>query len=619
MSSAPPPLPPLHTLRPALARPRAAPPIHGGPWLYELKLDGYRALAGLERGRARIISRSQVDWTARFPRIRRALEALPADGAVFDGELCALDARGHTRFQALQAALSAGDDAALQYFIFDLLFAQGVDVRARPLRVRRAMLAALIEGAPAPLRSVSAIASCDDVGRAFAALCRQGVEGVVAKRAEAPYRPGRGGDWVKVKCARRQELVIAGYTSARGGGGLGALLLAVNGPHGLRYAGKVGTGFSEAQRSALVERLAPLRIAAPAILDAPRLRGVSWVRPEQVCEVRFTEWTADGRLRQPSFLGLREDKPAREVVRERPAGTAVSSSAAGVAISHPERVIDSTSGVTKLELARYFEAVSCWLLPYAAGRPLALVRCPEGVQRARFFQKRRWAGAPASIQGGPVLGRPALRLDEVSGLVACAQFGGVELHGWGATWDDAARPDWLVLDLDPDEDLPFARVVDAARTLRALLTALGLESFVKTTGGKGLHLVAPLDPASSWPTLRAVTRALAEHAARLHPARLTAKAALRARAGRVFIDHLRNGPGATAVLPYVPRARRGLPVAMPIRWSELPHVDPHDFTVRTVPGLLRRRADPWARFFAIRQALPAALANAGAAEPWAAP
>jgi bifunctional non-homologous end joining protein LigD len=454
----------------------------------------------------------------------------------------------------------------------------------------------------------------EDGVRFFEEACKVGLEGIIAKRADLPHRSGRTPEWVKVKCQKRQELVIVGYTAPKGGRtGLGALLLGVHEGKTLRYAGKVGTGFTEASLADLTRRLGAMKVDEPAVVGAPRMRDATWTKPELVAQVRFTEWTREGSLRHPAFEGLREDKRASRVVREREAPVEVAEgeergAILGVAISHPERVLDPASGMTKLELARYYEGVSEKMLRYAAQRPLMLMRCPEGNVRkgACFVQKHSGRG----LQGAKRVAKDAIEGEEVlyvtdrSGIVELAQFNVVELHGWGCRLPRWQRPDWIVLDLDPDEGLAFAKVVDAALEMRELLKRAKLASYVKTTGGKGLHVVVPLAAKQDWDTVRTFAEGIAEMLAASAPDRYVATMSKRARKGKIFVDWLRNAKGATAILPYSVRARAGSPVAMPVAWTDLARLDPRELTVRTVPPILAKlRKDPWADVLTIEQTL----------------
>ena len=595
-------------------------------YVYEIKYDGYRMSARLAQDRWQLISRNGLDWTRRFPGIAAALTELKLGNAVLDGEVCYIDDEGHSDFQLLQNALRSRDSGDAQqrlvYYVFDLLFLNGEDLRALPLIERKKRLAGLLPDKLPELRYSEHLRG--DAATVRNQACALGLEGVIAKRADAPYRGGRGKDWLKLKCQNRQEFVIVGMTSPQGARtGLGALLLAVREGEHYRYSGKVGTGFSEKSLADLKRKLTPLIVKQPAVSDAPRMRDVTWVKPRLVCEVSFAEFTRDGILRHSSFEGLREDKPAIAIHQERAVAPPTrktsskkqkSSAAktvreapriAGVAITHPERVMDKPSGITKLELATYQQAVAPWLLPFADKRPLALVRCPSGDAQKCFFQKHAAAGFGDSIRNADVDGENVLYVSNAKGILELVQFNVIELHGWGARLPGADKPDWIVFDLDPDTGLAFEKVIDAAFELKEQLTKLGLLSYVKTTGGKGLHVVVPLKPQRDWPQIKQFAHAVAELMVDRAPARYVATMSKRLRRGKIFIDYLRNGSGSTAILPYSPRARANMTVAMPVAWNDLKKVDPRDYTVRTVPGLLKkRRKDPWADMFKNAQSLP---------------
>ncbi len=416
-------------------------------WLFEMKLDGYRAIAVIEGGKARLISRNGLDWTARFSGIAAALGRIRVRDAVLDGEVCCVDAEGKTSFQGLQSALSEGFQQGLMYFAFDLLHRDGEDLRARPLRERKGVLATILAGERAPL---SLSQHLEDVGPTmFEEATKLGLEGIIAKRADAPYTGGRSRAWLKIKCGKRRELVVIGYTAPAGKrAGLGALVLGVHetGKHGaLRFVGKVGTGFDAKTLTSLRRRLWPLARATPPVAGAPRVPRVTWVEPDVVCEVGFTEWTKDGALRHPTFLGLREDKPSDDVVRERPVraaaarvpraaarttrgGASESSKVAGVTITHPDRVLDPASGATKGELARYYAAVAKELLPYVKNRPLSIVRCTGAIGKGCFFQKNAMPGMGSSVHRSQVGEHQVLSLTTTTGLLQIVQLGGIELH-----------------------------------------------------------------------------------------------------------------------------------------------------------------------------------------------
>ncbi len=633
-------------------------PTHGD-WVYELKYDGYRAIATLDEGEVWIASRNGKDWTDHFAIVAAALSHVRAKTAVFDGEIAYVMEDGRTDFQKLQNSLAtlatqrarSGDTGRLVYFVFDLLHYDGVDLTGEPLEVRKDKLRTILAGEGPPLKLGDHVRG--NGVEFFAQACKLGLEGIIAKRADKPYRAGRGPDWVKVKCQKRQEMVIVGSTAPKGKRtGIGALVLAVRDGKTYRYAGKVGTGFSHASLDDLTKRLAKLAVKEPAVAGAPRMRDARWVRPELVCQVRFTEWTRDGSLRHPSFEGLREDKKAENVTREIEARVEPVEAAADrgkpsaktkakakakrdesdggevkvgkMLITHPERVVDEVSGITKGDLARYAGVMAPLILPFAKKRPLMLVRCTEawdgggfGSQGKRpkraacFVQKHAGRGLVANIGRGEVEGEEVLYVTKEEEIVSLVQYNTVELHGWGSRMPSYDKPDWIVFDLDPDVGLPFERVVAAAIDLRDELAKMRLVTFVKTTGGKGLHVVVPLRPKDDWAVVTAFATAVAEGMVKREPKKYVATMTKAARTGKIFVDHFRNGRGATAILPYSPRARAGATVALPVTWKELPTVDAQAFTVLTVPALLaKRRVDPWADLLTTTQTIPRDLAAA---------
>jgi bifunctional non-homologous end joining protein LigD len=617
---------------PQLATLVAAPPP-GDDWVHEIKLDGYRILLRVERGRARLLTRNRLDWTERFPAVAEAAAALPVKEALLDGEIVALDAAGVSSFQALQQAADHGKGRSLVYVAFELLFLDGRDLRPEPLLTRKKELARLLKGRRGRLRYAEHF---DAPGQeVYERACRMALEGIVSKRKQAPYTSGRGHAWLKVKCVARQEFVIGGYTAPEGARAeFGSLLLGVHEPAGrLVYAGRVGTGFNHATLAALGKRLRQLgQRESPFAADGPQppTRGAYWVKPVLVGEVAFTEWTRDGLLRHPAFEGLREDKPAAAVVRERarapkpaPAkrriqgGSDAGVAVAGVRLTHPARVLYPDQAITKLALARYYEAVADWIVPHVVDRPLSLVRCPAGQRGQCFYQKHARQGVPKEVKrvriresGGGTASY--LYVDDLAGVVALVQIGVLEIHPWGARVGRLDRPDRLVLDVDPAPGLPWARVVEAAEEIHALLADLDLVGFVKTTGGKGLHVIVPLRPEAGWDALRALGEGIGAEMARRAPDRYTINPLKAARRGRIFIDYLRNVRGATAVAAYSTRARPGAPVSTPVGWSELSgKTRPEDFAVETVPQRLGSlRKDPWADFFSVDQAITSRTARA---------
>jgi bifunctional non-homologous end joining protein LigD len=620
-------------VEPELATSVAHPP-EGEDWLHEIKIDGYRVYCRRDGDAVHLLTRSGQDWTARFGAVAEAVRRLPGKQFALDGEIAVLNEKGQSSFADLQEALSDARDDRLSLVAFDLLYLDGKDVRGAPLAERKRLLRALIP----PKAETATLRYSDHVQARGAELFEHAsklhYEGIVSKRAKSPYRSGRGGDWLKSKCLSRQEFVIGGYTLGEGArkGGVGALLLGHYEGDELRYAGRVGTGFTTKLAGDLLERLQGLKIAKPAFAAVPAegRAGAIWVKPELVCEVEFSNWTHDDVIRHASYQGLREDKPAKAVHRDRvgPASVALKSGGgtkkaatganvvAGVTISHPDRKVFPDIGVTKLELARYYEAVAPAMLAELANRPLSLLRCPEGLAGECFFQKHFEHGVKN-------LKRVAIEekhgtsdyvwIRDAKDLVSLIQEGVIELHPWGARADNPDAPDRLIFDLDPAPELRFAAVIDAAKRLRKLLDGIGLVSFTKTTGGKGLHVVVPLRRNTDWPTAKNFSQAVALLMVEKWPDDFTANPLKKERHGKIFVDYLRNDRGSTAVAAYSVRARPGAPVAMPIRWEELKAgFRANKFSLRTVPKLLEaRRQDPWAAIGSVAQSIPAALKALG--------
>lgn len=595
----------------------------GAEWLHEIKYDGYRLRVLLERGRARVRTRNAADWTDRFEPLARAVEALPATSALLDGEAVVLADDGRSDFGLLQEALASKQPGRVVFEAFDLLYLDGFDLRGETLLRRKDLLRALLETAPpgAPLRYVEHFAG--DGPALLSSSCELLLEGSVSKRGDRPWVPGRSQDWLKAKCLERQEFVVAGWTDPAGSRtALGALLLGVHDEAGaLRYAGRVGTGLSETTLSALRARLATLETKDPPFPRPPRVKGAHWVRPELVAQVAFREWTRDGVVRQPSFQGLREDADPASVVRERasahagPAVSAVPLVVAGVRVSNPDKVL-LPAGVTKRELARYYEAVADAMLPHLAGRFITAVRCPQGLAGAGdcFYQRHPEArGWPVALHVSRVQEKAGVAfyffVDDPAGLLASVQLGVLEIHAWNSLADDPERPDRIVFDLDPGPGVGWAAIVRAAATVRDALHALGLAAYAKTTGGRGVHVVVPIVPEHGYDAVRDLAHALCDRLAAHDPATFTAKMAKTARPGRVFVDYLRNAHGATAVCAFSTRARPGASVSVPVSWQELAaEIDPSSFTIFTVPRRLASLpADPWQGYDAARERLGPAL------------
>jgi bifunctional non-homologous end joining protein LigD len=594
----------------------------GPDWVHELKYDGYRALCRIERGKVRLFSRSGKDWTHAMAGVARAAAALPVDAAWLDGEVVVVEPDGRTSFQALQNALSSSGGEGLTYYVFDAPFLDGRDLRALPLVARKHALAAALARADAPTRDVIRYSEHVEGGgdAFFRHACRLDIEGIVSKQRDAPYESRRTTTWRKVRCQKRQEFVIGGYTAPAGGRvGFGALLLGVNEDHSLRYTGRVGTGFDDRTLRSLHARLKALeRDTSPFVAGPVKPpKGARFVRPELVAEVAFTEWTGDGQLRHPTFQGLREDKGAGEVVRELPVAAPRrkndESAVAGVRLTHPDRVFWPEVGVTKLDLARYYEHVAEWMLPYVAGRPLSLLRAPEGHTGERFFHKHVDKGWPEALQrvqvreGGKTVSY--VMVVDAAGLVALAQMGVLEIHPWGSRHDRIEQPDMLIFDMDPGEGVSWRRLVEATAHTRVFLHDLGLTSFVKTTGGKGLHVVVPITPREEWDDVKAFTEGVARTLARRDPELFVAKMGKAARPGKIYVDYVRNSRGQTAVGAYSTRARPGAPVSAPMRWDEILGEETADrWNVKNLPRRLASlKEDPWAGFSSTKQRLTAAM------------
>jgi bifunctional non-homologous end joining protein LigD len=596
-------------------------PPDGDDWLHEIKIDGYRVYCRREHDDVRLLTRTGLDWTDRFRAIAEAVRELPGDDFALDGEIAVFEQGGQSNFGLLQDTLSLGRDDRLTFVVFDLLHLDGVDLREAPLTDRKRLLQELM----APVAKSARLRYSDHLSatgkEVLHQACQLALEGIVSKRAASPYRSGRGGDWVKSKCVARQEFVIGGFTEGRDArkGAIGALLLGWYEEEELRYAGRVGTGFSDKIARELRTRLLRLKTTQPPFAKLPpgARNGAIWVQPDLVCEVAFATWTRDGILRHASFQGLREDKPAKAIGREQsrkdppPAKTATSANrVAGIAITHPDRVVYPDIGITKLAMAQYYAAVADWILPEISHRPLSLLRCPEGIGGQCFFQKHFATGVRSldrvAIAERRGTGEYVVVRDQ-GDLIALVQEGIIEIHPWGARADDPEKPDRLVFDLDPAPEIAFSTVIEGARTVRGLLDQIGLVSFVKTTGGKGLHVVVPLRRKLDWPPIKAFARGMADTLVAANPGSFTANPLKRERKGKIFIDYLRNDRGSTAVAAYSLRARPGAPVAMPVAWDDLTRAfRPDRFTLATVPErLAARRVDPWRGIDDAARSLPA--------------
>jgi bifunctional non-homologous end joining protein LigD len=619
----------------------------GPDWLHEIKYDGYRLLARIEGGRARLITRGGLDWTAKFPTLSVQLGKLPLDAALIDGELVHLEPDGTTSFAGLQDAISAGKTDALNFFAFDLLYRDGWDLTGAALEDRKAALAGVI------FPQVQGMLRYSDhqIGHGpafFAQACRHELEGIVSKRRTEPYRPGRGRSWLKIKCRNRDEFIVVGFTDPEGSReGFGAVLVGYYDPEGtMRYAGRVGTGFNTAQLLELHRKLQSLARPAQTVTlpKGVSRKGVHWIEPRLVAEVEYATWTADAILRQASFQGLREDKDPTAVIYDPKTRAAVEPTSSppkapargktparrknetkelerardgslifeGVRLTHPDRILYAGTNLSKLDIARYYAQIGNWALPELSRRLLTLVRSPAAGMKT-FYQKHIGDEAPEAIRRFNIDGEAETEvypyIDDLPGLIGLVQMGVLEIHPWGSRVDKIELPDRVTMDLDPDEGLPWERVTEAAIDVRDALSGIGLQSFAKTTGGKGLHVVVPLTPKLNWDQVKAFAKWIADSFVAQRPEAFTANMAKRARHGRIYIDYLRNGRGATAVGAYIPRARPGAPVSTPLSWQEVESgVKPDRFTVETVlQRLASLPSDPWVEIGKTRQTISAAV------------
>jgi bifunctional non-homologous end joining protein LigD len=608
------------TLSPELATLVDHPPANTRDWLFEVKFDGYRMLARVDRGKVRLVTRNGHDWTARLPHLARALAKLKLPSSWLDGEIVMPTPTGGTSFQALQSAFDSERTADIVYYLFDLPFHAGKDLRGLPLVERRARLEKLLASAPPSLRFSAAFdaAPADLVTQA----CRLGLEGIIGKRSESTYVSRRSPDWIKLKCSHRQEFVIGGWTDPRGSRlGFGALLLGVHDDQGrLIYAGKVGTGF-DSRMLVEIQR----RLRSVAAKDSPfhgrtgEERNAHWLKPKLLAEVSFAEWTRDGHIRHAVFHALRSDKAAKNIVREQPMeplGPDVEEETpdllSRVRVTHPERVIDRASKLTKLDLLRHYTRVGPLMMEHLKGRPVSLVRAPEGVGKPLFFQKHLEKGVMDGIKRlDPSLDRDHVPLLEVAsplGLLSAGQMNVIEFHTWNAVKTAIDTPDRITFDLDPGEGIKWPQVQEAARLVRHFLDELGLQSFLKTSGGKGLHVVTPIRRQYDWDTVKDFSREVVEHLAAALPQLFVAKSGPRNRVGRIFIDYLRNGFGATTVAAWSARARPGLGVSVPIGWDELPKVKGGDhWTVKTLEPRIAVGNTPWNGYAGAARALGPAM------------
>ncbi|MGY4827684.1 DNA ligase D [Sphaerotilaceae bacterium SBD11-9] len=601
------------TLSPQLATlVSEAPP--GDDWLYEIKFDGYRLLTRIDGDDVRCFTRNGHDWSRKLPQLVKAIQALKLGWGWLDGEIVVAGPNGVPDFQALQNAFDAQRTQGIQYFVFDLPFHGGEDLRDRPLTERRERLAGLVGQRKGEAVQFSA-AFDGNPKKLLASAQEAGLEGLIGKRAESPYLAQRSTDWVKLKVSARQEFVIGGFTEPQGSRtGIGSLLLGIHDESGaLRYAGNVGSGFDTQTLTRLRAQLDAIETGEPPFADAPQRVGTvkrvlpHWVKPKLIAEVSFAQWTRGGHVRQAVFHGLRSDKPPQRITKEvaKPMNAALP---AKFRVTHPERVIDKKSGLTKGELVAYYAQVARLMLPHLRQRPVALMRAPEGVGGETFFQKHAEGRALANVD---VLDRalypqddPLLAVSTPLGLVSAAQMNVIEFHTWNASTRAMGKPDRMVFDLDPGEGVAWVQVAEGTQLVKAFLDELGLVSFLKTSGGKGLHVVVPLTPKFGWDTVKAFSRAIVVHMAEVIPQRFVAKSGPKNRVGKIFIDYLRNGEGATTVCAWSARARPGMGISVPLAWDELAGLtSAAQWTVRNAGDRLAVGNTPWEGYLAAKQSL----------------
>jgi len=563
-------------------------PPAGSGWTYEVKFDGYRLLARIDGDDVRLFTRNGNDWTSRLEALRDEVASLRIASAWLDGEIVVLDANGNPSFQSLQNAFDARKTSDIVYFAFDAPHFGGYDLTRVPLAERRRVLQAALERNPSGFIRFSESFE-GPVRRLLDSACDKGLEGLIGKKADAPYASRRSPTWIKLKCTKRQEFVVVGYTDPKGSRtGFGSLLLAVNEGGKLTYAGNVGTGFDQRGLQSLYAKLKALDTVKSALEAVPRGVKGHWVRPKLVAEVAFTEWTGDGRIRHPVFHGLRADKDPGAITREA-AGT--------IKVTHGERVIDPASKATKLDLVEYYARVAPHMLPHLEGRAISIVRAPTGITGELFFQKHL-PGQSATIE-----------IATAEALVAAAQMNGIEFHTGNSTKRDSSHPDRVIFDLDPGEGIDWATLKEATTLTRKMLDLLGLESFLKTSGGKGLHVVVPLTPKWNYDAVKDFSELLVQHMSRTIPKLFVPKSGARNRVGRIFIDYLRNGKTATTIAAFSARARPGLGVSVPVAWRELSGLEAaNPWNIANVfDRLKRQRADPWKDYAKTKQTLDAAL------------
>lgn len=578
-------------------------PAQDGGWIHEMKFDGYRMQCHLKNGIGQFYTRNALDWSNTFPFLLNSIEQLPVRNAIFDGEIVALDEAGKTHFQMLQNSLKSKNDKHLRYYIFDILYLDGKDLRDLPLLERKQILKETLKNAPSQIIYSEHI--LEDGDEFYKVSCEHQLEGIVSKLADSPYRSGRNDLWAKTKCSSRQEFVIGGWTDPQGGRtGIGALLLGIFEDGKLRYAGRVGTGFNTDTLRAIKKDLTSLETdETPFEINSPKGKGIHWVKPIRVCEVSFGNWTDEGILRTPVFKGMREDKRPKEIHMEK----AKKHLSVVKEISSPDKILFKKEQKTKKDVSEFYQKIAKEMLPYLKDRPLSLVRCPNGSEGTCFFQKHFTGSIPDSFHTFPVREEKGqgiyLSIDSAEGLQELVQLNAFEIHAWNCDKDDYMRPNQIVMDFDPGPEVPWSDVIEAAFELKEMLEDLDLKSFVKLTGGKGIHVHVPIAPLYDWDQIKSFTQTLALEMVARNPMRYIANMSKKLRKNKIFVDYLRNGYGATAVVPYSLRAKPLSAIALPLEWSELKRVkSPQDFTMdKALRKIKSRKRDPWEGMLKLKQ------------------
>lgn len=585
-------------------------------WLHEIKFDGYRLICFLRQNKVKVMTRNQNDWTHKVPAIVGALQALSLNSAILDGELVALDEESKSNFQILQNTLHKDQQAPLYFYVFDILYCDGYDLTNTPLLERKKLLKQLIPTGNSIIRYSDHVIGQGP--KVFTRACKLGGEGIVSKEIQSRYQQKRTQDWLKVKCVKRQEFVIGGYTQPRGSRKyFGSLLIGVFSDKGLQYCGHVGTGFNEISLKNIYQLLQKNTTSQmPFTQRPPKISDVHWVKPKIVIEVEFIEWTQEGILRHPSFKGIRKDKPANKVNMEtlkslrKVVMAPKNKTPVEYNFTNPGRVLYPKDGITKQDLGDFYQSISSWILPYIVDRPLTLVRCPEGEGKECFYQKHL---KEKSIPGLYTIDikeknktEKYIYIQDLQGLLALVQLGVLEIHPWGCRIEEVENPDLIVFDLDPAPDVEWKKVIAAAKHLRDQLAKIKLKSFVKTSGGKGLHLVVPIKPIYSWSDMVNFAHAFTDVIVAQNPDIYIGTMSKAKRTGKIFIDYLRNNRGSTTVAAYSTRAKPGAPVSTPLSWKELtPRIKANSYNLHNLPNrLVRLKIDPWKGFFKLKQKLP---------------